>query len=327
VPATAATLSPQAVQDLFTPHPVSDVEIKQDAAKQQLHVYVSFHTAADAEAALASCNGTVPWAADGTTWARVVPFAPTPGPASAPARSSSAQSTDRSNPVLLHVSNLDVNTTEEELVALFAPYFLADDPRPTLLRKLSSNVAGQMVCYGTVAFTSRANAERAILGTSGTDFLGRRIRVEFFRHNHSGRSTPVSHSHHGGDERYHLYDNSYRPPVALTPSPVVTSPDQVISIFVQYSGAAVNHDFFVNVFSEYGVVTGVYIKGCTSGLDVSTSSGYAGRCVTHPHRTASLNRSALSPPLHSTAAGHVGTRSCTSRTTRPAAAPRSRRAA
>ena len=309
------TLSASGVQELFPLYVVSNVEIKQDTVKQQLSAYVSFQTAADAVEALAGCKHGLVTFADGTQ-ARVI--------------LSSRNTT-------LHVSNLDLNTTDEAFAALFARFMPVDEPPPTLLRKPSNNVPGQTVCYGTVAFASRADAERAVLATNNSSFGGRRIKVAFYRHSHnSGRSTPSYSGDLVGDERGASY-RSYAP-AALAPSvPAPYQQDAVISVYVVYGGA-VDEEFFVELFQPYGAVTGVYIKGCTSSLDAASARGYAGRCVALASLPSLSSNNASQPSLtpnhdtttprhHDTTTGRVGTPSCISRTQRPAAAPRCKRAA
>ena len=84
----------------------------------------------------------------------------------------------------LHVSNLDSETTEADLIDLFAKYGKMVEIDPILvIKKPSQNPVkpNQICCYGVIHFVERSDAENAKNGTHGIFFGGRRLRVEWNR--------------------------------------------------------------------------------------------------------------------------------------------------
>lgn len=84
----------------------------------------------------------------------------------------------------LHVSNLDSETTEADLMDYFTKYGkLVENDSILVIKKPSLNPmkTNQMCCYGVVHFVARIDAETAKNATHGIFFGGRRLRVEWNR--------------------------------------------------------------------------------------------------------------------------------------------------
>ena len=84
----------------------------------------------------------------------------------------------------LHVSNLDSETTEADLMELFSKYGKLMEIDPILVIKSPSKnpvKPNQICCYGVIHFVERTDAETAKNATHGIFFGGRRLRVDWNR--------------------------------------------------------------------------------------------------------------------------------------------------
>lgn len=94
----------------------------------------------------------------------------------------------------LYVGNLSFKATEEQVAALFAEIGV----QPDSLTLLRDRFTGQPRGFGFAEIKDDAEAEKAIAGLNGKDFLGRALVVNEARPQHEGGGGGGRGGHGGG---------------------------------------------------------------------------------------------------------------------------------